>query len=342
MEIAPPGTVDPTPSLYNLTMYLMAALLALALVCKRADAAGGREASDAGPRSRRARSDSHRAAARSAVRRRAARVALASCAAAVLSGCSRAGACVPAPGFGRKLRRLRRRLPSSRSTRIPTFLSISRPQAVDPFDAILQINLQKMSSGGLDAAFFIVYVRANGAHRRELRAGAGGCAHEVHSDSSDGRSAVSRTHRDCLSRRPTSQRHRSAGKLVAAIGIENGYRARPGSRDARSRLRCSARATSRSCTTATTISRARRNRNPSSATATMTTRALRRSARSDRAHEPRSASWWTSRTARTDGPRRDAAIAAPVIASHSGVAGLRCIRATWTTRRCSRCATTAE
>ena len=32
MEIAPPGTTDPTSSLYNLTMYLMAALLAIALV----------------------------------------------------------------------------------------------------------------------------------------------------------------------------------------------------------------------------------------------------------------------------------------------------------------------
>jgi MFS family permease len=32
MEIAPPGTVDPTSSLYNLTMYLMAALLAVALL----------------------------------------------------------------------------------------------------------------------------------------------------------------------------------------------------------------------------------------------------------------------------------------------------------------------
>ena len=32
MEIAPPGTVDPTPNLYNFTMYLMAALLAIALV----------------------------------------------------------------------------------------------------------------------------------------------------------------------------------------------------------------------------------------------------------------------------------------------------------------------
>jgi MFS family permease len=32
MEIAPPGTVDPTPGLYNVTMVLMAALLAIALV----------------------------------------------------------------------------------------------------------------------------------------------------------------------------------------------------------------------------------------------------------------------------------------------------------------------
>lgn len=32
MEIAPPGTTDPTSSLYNVTMYLMAALLAVALV----------------------------------------------------------------------------------------------------------------------------------------------------------------------------------------------------------------------------------------------------------------------------------------------------------------------
>ncbi len=32
MEIAPPGTVDPTPSLYNTTMYLMATLLFIALI----------------------------------------------------------------------------------------------------------------------------------------------------------------------------------------------------------------------------------------------------------------------------------------------------------------------
>ncbi|NNC27409.1 MFS transporter, partial [Salinisphaera sp. USBA-960] len=32
MEIAPAGTVDPTPSLYNTTMYAMAALLVIALV----------------------------------------------------------------------------------------------------------------------------------------------------------------------------------------------------------------------------------------------------------------------------------------------------------------------
>ena len=32
MEIAPPGTVDPTPGLYNVTMYLMAGLLAIAMI----------------------------------------------------------------------------------------------------------------------------------------------------------------------------------------------------------------------------------------------------------------------------------------------------------------------
>ena len=32
MEIAPAGTIDPTSSLYNTTMYLMAALLAIALL----------------------------------------------------------------------------------------------------------------------------------------------------------------------------------------------------------------------------------------------------------------------------------------------------------------------
>ena len=32
MEIVPPGTIDPTPSLYNTTMYAMAALLAIAFV----------------------------------------------------------------------------------------------------------------------------------------------------------------------------------------------------------------------------------------------------------------------------------------------------------------------
>ena len=33
MEIAPAGTQNPTPTLYNTTMFLMAALLAVALVC---------------------------------------------------------------------------------------------------------------------------------------------------------------------------------------------------------------------------------------------------------------------------------------------------------------------
>ena len=33
MEIAPPGTLNPSTTLYNSTMYLMAVLLGVALVC---------------------------------------------------------------------------------------------------------------------------------------------------------------------------------------------------------------------------------------------------------------------------------------------------------------------
>jgi MFS family permease len=36
MEIVPPGTIDPTSNLYNTTMYLMAALLFIALLCNAA------------------------------------------------------------------------------------------------------------------------------------------------------------------------------------------------------------------------------------------------------------------------------------------------------------------
>ena len=36
MEITPPGTVDPTPNLYNITMFVMAGLLALAFFANMA------------------------------------------------------------------------------------------------------------------------------------------------------------------------------------------------------------------------------------------------------------------------------------------------------------------
>ncbi|CAE7820586.1 unnamed protein product, partial [Symbiodinium sp. KB8] len=35
MEIAPEGTIDPTPSLYNSTMYSMAGILSIAFVCNQ-------------------------------------------------------------------------------------------------------------------------------------------------------------------------------------------------------------------------------------------------------------------------------------------------------------------
>ncbi len=36
MDVVPPGTVDPTPTLYNTTMYSMAGLLAVAALCNAA------------------------------------------------------------------------------------------------------------------------------------------------------------------------------------------------------------------------------------------------------------------------------------------------------------------
>ena len=95
-------------------------------------------------------------------------------------------------------------------------------EAVDPFDARRQLNLQKMQAGGLDAAFFIVYVgQTERTPENYARAQADAItkfdaihrmAEEMYPDlielaySADD---VARIHAE--------------GKLVAAIGIENGY-----------------------------------------------------------------------------------------------------------------------
>jgi membrane dipeptidase len=93
---------------------------------------------------------------------------------------------------------------------------------VDPLTADLQVNLQKMTSGGLDAAFFIVYV---GQTARTPEGYA-----QAQADALTKFAAIHRMADELYPQRieiayaaADVDRIRTAGKLVAAIGIENGY-----------------------------------------------------------------------------------------------------------------------
>ena len=95
-------------------------------------------------------------------------------------------------------------------------------EAVDPFDARRQLTLEKMQAGGLDAAFFIVYV---GQTRRTpenyARAQADAMTkfdaiHRMADEMYPDLIEVARSADDV-------ERIHAEGKLVAAIGIENGY-----------------------------------------------------------------------------------------------------------------------
>ena len=93
---------------------------------------------------------------------------------------------------------------------------------VDPLDAKLQVNLTNMSSGGLDAAFFIVYVPQT-ARTAENYA-------QARTDALTKFDAIHRMAEVLYPERveiayaaADVERIASAGKLVAAIGIENGY-----------------------------------------------------------------------------------------------------------------------
>lgn len=94
--------------------------------------------------------------------------------------------------------------------------------AVDPFDARRQLNLQKMQAGGLDAAFFIVYVgQTERTPENYARAQADAMTkfdaiHRMAEDMYPDLIEVARSADDV-------ERIHADGKLVAAIGIENGY-----------------------------------------------------------------------------------------------------------------------
>lgn len=93
---------------------------------------------------------------------------------------------------------------------------------VDPLDADRQVNLQKMEAGGLDAGFFIVYVgqtertpenyeRAKADAMMKFEA-----IHRMTEEMYPERIELAYTADDVV-------RINGEGKLVAAIGIENGY-----------------------------------------------------------------------------------------------------------------------
>lgn len=94
--------------------------------------------------------------------------------------------------------------------------------AVDPLDADRQVSLQKMTEGGLDAAFFIVYKRQTERTPAGYRAALDSALmkfdaiHRMTEEMYPDRIELAYTADDV-------ERIHADGKLVAAIGIENGY-----------------------------------------------------------------------------------------------------------------------
>ena len=94
--------------------------------------------------------------------------------------------------------------------------------AVDPLDADLQVNIEKMHEGGLDAAFFIVYVgqtERTAENYLQAQADAMTKFDAIHRK-------TERLYPDLIGLAYSSgdvERLVDEGRLVAAIGIENGY-----------------------------------------------------------------------------------------------------------------------
>jgi membrane dipeptidase len=94
--------------------------------------------------------------------------------------------------------------------------------AVDPLNADLQVNLEKMARGGLDAAFFIVYVgqtERNDADYARAQADAQTKFDAIHRMADK----LYPSKIEIAYRAADVERIAGRGKLVAAIGIENGY-----------------------------------------------------------------------------------------------------------------------
>jgi membrane dipeptidase len=145
-------------------------------------------------------------------RSRVAEVLLATLAAAIASGCERGPPAAAPSAMAR---------PLTLDTHVDIPLDFATP-SVDPLDGDLQVNLEKMTRGGLDAGFFIVYVgQSPRTEENYARAQA------------DALTKFAAIHRmaeqlypdriEIAYRSDDVARIAAEGKLVAAIGIENGF-----------------------------------------------------------------------------------------------------------------------
>jgi membrane dipeptidase len=94
--------------------------------------------------------------------------------------------------------------------------------AVDPLNADRQVNLENMRAGGLDVGFFIVYVgqtQRTPVNYREAQEGAITKFEAIHRMAD----VMYPDQIEIAYRADDVERIHGAGKLVAAIGIENGY-----------------------------------------------------------------------------------------------------------------------
>jgi membrane dipeptidase len=94
--------------------------------------------------------------------------------------------------------------------------------AADPLNGNLQVNLEKMARGGLDAAFFIVYVAQtprNDANYAQAQVDAQTKFAAIHRMADE----LYPSRIEIAYRADDVERIAGRGKLVAAIGIENGY-----------------------------------------------------------------------------------------------------------------------
>jgi len=145
----------------------------------------------------------------------ATRTVAAACLAALATGCGESPPASPSPSASAAARAL------TLDTHIDIPLDFATA-ATDPLTADLQVNLTKMAAGGLDAGFFIVFV-AQTARTDEGYA-------RAEADALTKFAAIHRMAEQLYPERieiaysaADVPRIASTGKLVAAIGIENGY-----------------------------------------------------------------------------------------------------------------------